>query len=279
MYLSLEEYIAKRKRKDGLNEFSAENRIKNMGKCITYVIEYFEKYLDPQKMDFEEATREAKASKLRKQLAEYDPEIVEWIIGIYKNYGTRVDRILKNYLKQNLLIQLGYGEEEFVRYAEEFIESYAKSKPYLRDQKEMVVRLLKAIVKLRAGQFTDFGNHYRLEAEMVKWLSETYKNYSVNLLQFASDYADKFFDLHHEYRYNSALERVETIRDYDHRAEESNLFNIDSLYDSVKDKPFMSNRKVELEMLIMYVWLEQITGDTEYWNEYLNKAKQRLEHS
>ena len=44
--LSIEEYIAKRKKEDKLNEFNLEKRIDNIKLCIDYVFEYFNAYLD-----------------------------------------------------------------------------------------------------------------------------------------------------------------------------------------------------------------------------------------
>lgn len=51
--LTVDEYIKKRKTKDGIDEFSAADRISNMGCCINYVVEYYEKYLDPAKVDLQ----------------------------------------------------------------------------------------------------------------------------------------------------------------------------------------------------------------------------------
>lgn len=43
--LSIEEYIAKRKKEDRINEFDLKLRDKNLRKCSDYVFEYFTNYL------------------------------------------------------------------------------------------------------------------------------------------------------------------------------------------------------------------------------------------
>ena len=44
--LSIEEYIARRKKEDKLNEFDMEARTQNMKICVDYVFEYFYNYLN-----------------------------------------------------------------------------------------------------------------------------------------------------------------------------------------------------------------------------------------
>ena len=39
--LKFEEYVARRKKEDRLNELDADRRIENMRVCINYVFEYF----------------------------------------------------------------------------------------------------------------------------------------------------------------------------------------------------------------------------------------------
>lgn len=42
---SIEEYISLRKKEDQLNEFSLNDRMKNMKLVVSYVFEYFDQYL------------------------------------------------------------------------------------------------------------------------------------------------------------------------------------------------------------------------------------------
>lgn len=44
--VSIEEYIARRKKEDKLNEFDIVARTQNMKLCLDYVFEYFNNYLN-----------------------------------------------------------------------------------------------------------------------------------------------------------------------------------------------------------------------------------------
>jgi hypothetical protein len=44
--LSIEEYIAPRKKEDKLNEFDIDARTQNMKICVDYIFEYFSNYLN-----------------------------------------------------------------------------------------------------------------------------------------------------------------------------------------------------------------------------------------
>ena len=47
--LSVEEYIAKRKKKDNLNEFDFKLHSENMSTVIQYVMDYFNNYVNSSK--------------------------------------------------------------------------------------------------------------------------------------------------------------------------------------------------------------------------------------
>jgi hypothetical protein len=82
--LSLEDYISKRKKEDRINEFEIESKMENMKTCVNYVFEYFNQYLDESKMDEKTVLQEERLEKYRKSLHEYEPEIQDWLIEMYK---------------------------------------------------------------------------------------------------------------------------------------------------------------------------------------------------
>ena len=43
-------------------------------------------------------------------------------------------------------------------------------------------------------------------------------------------------------------------------------------------KSFIKGRKQELEILMMYYWLQDIEGDREYWKEYLDAVLPALKN-
>jgi hypothetical protein len=50
----------------------------------------------------------------------------------------------------------------------------------------------------------------------------------------------------------------------------NNPFDIDEIYEKTKERPFITNMKGELEMLIMHSWIFDCVEDVGYWPEYVN---------
>ena len=80
---TIEEYIARRKKEDKINEFNVDERNDNMRLCVNYVFEYFNNYLNITDAEEKTALKDEKLYKYKHKLQEYDPEIVEWLVGIY----------------------------------------------------------------------------------------------------------------------------------------------------------------------------------------------------
>jgi len=54
--------------------------------------------------------------------------------------------------------------------------------------------------------------------------------------------------------------------------QKNNLFNLNSLYKRISNRPFIKGSKQYLELIMMYFWLHEIVGDEDdYWQEYLEK--------
>lgn len=85
--MTLEEYVIKRKREDGINEFDLEKRMENTRICVNYIFEYFNNYLDTHPADEKTALHEQKVDKYRKILSQYSPEVQDWLISLYSSYG------------------------------------------------------------------------------------------------------------------------------------------------------------------------------------------------
>lgn len=92
--LNIEEYMARRKKEDNLNEFDIDARTQNMKICVDYVFEYFNNYLDITEAEEKTVLQNEKLEKYRKQLREYEPKVREWIVGIYNEYGKQMHRYI-----------------------------------------------------------------------------------------------------------------------------------------------------------------------------------------
>lgn len=70
--LNLEEYIAKRKREDRVNEFDIDSKADNLRICVNYVFEYFNQYLKIDQMEQKTFLNDERLEKYKKQLDLYD---------------------------------------------------------------------------------------------------------------------------------------------------------------------------------------------------------------
>src|SRR4030042_465081 len=99
--LKFEEYVARRKKEDRLNEFDVDARNENLRICVNYAFEYFNNYLDITTAENRTVSQNEKVEKYRKQLQEYDPEVRDWLVGINSEHGTYLNRTVGNILDQN----------------------------------------------------------------------------------------------------------------------------------------------------------------------------------
>ena len=87
--LSIEDYISRRKKEDKLNEFDIDSRAQNMKICVDYVFYYFTNYLNITEAEEKTILHSEKLEKYRKQLKEYEPEVREWLVSVYNEYGKK----------------------------------------------------------------------------------------------------------------------------------------------------------------------------------------------
>lgn len=97
--LTIEEYIARRKKEDKLDEFNVDERNENIKCCVNYIFEYFNNYLNITEAEEKTALKDEKLDKYRKQLRDYDQEVREWLVGICSEYGKKINRNIGEYFK------------------------------------------------------------------------------------------------------------------------------------------------------------------------------------
>ena len=68
--LSVEEYIAKRKKKDNLNEFDFKLHSENMSTVIQYVMDYFNNYLNLEDYSYEQVKTQQIIDRFKKGITE-----------------------------------------------------------------------------------------------------------------------------------------------------------------------------------------------------------------
>jgi hypothetical protein len=109
------------------------------------------------------------------------------------------------------------------------------------------------------------------------WIDKTKDKYQVSIPAFAYNYVNMFFDDVDKWPMGHKKKRKHqfTQFDYDYK-QKKNLFNIDSIYTKAANKAFIRGHKQELELILMYFWLNDMEVDAEYWEEYLAKVTPTL---
>ncbi|MFW6015436.1 MAG: hypothetical protein ACOCRK_03300 [bacterium] len=277
---TLEEYIRKRKREDRIDEFNVEERVTNMGRCINYVVEYFDKYVDPDKRNIDYEKRKAKCKKYKKQLRNYPQDIIEWLTSIYMKYETRLDVRVRNILKKDPLYFLYYTDDDFLKLTDIFLSKNESKFPLIKGNEKLITKLFKSQINMRNKKAYSIQEYHKLGNKINKWLWETYDQYGISITLFATIYRENFYDATHEYVYDKEKGKAYLKEYYDYK-NSNNLFAIDELYEQIKDRPFIKDRKLELEILFMHIWIEDINGEEKYWDIYLSESQKKyaLVHS
>lgn len=271
--LSLEEYISKRKREDKVNEFDIEGRADNLRICVNYVFEYFNQYLDIEKLEQKTFLNDERMEKFKKQVDMYDTDVQEWLVTIYDEHEKYIHRSIISLLKKNDLFLLYNTEAEFRSCSYDCYAHLIKKNPFLKDQTEMLFLFIKDYHSIESQKGIHTPPVYLTE-EINDWLEKTWSKYKVNIWAFASSYIEQFSDddslwpAKHKIKVKDKWQPY--IYDY---KQKTNLFNLNTLYPRISKKPFIKRMKQYLEVIMMYIWLHDISGDEEnYWNEYLSKA-------
>lgn len=266
--LTIEEYILQMKKKDNLDEFNFKNHAENMTTIIKYVMEYFNTYLNPEDYDYENIKAQQTALKIEKEIEDKLPKSKDFIIEYYKKYKTRIDRVLKGWFRDTEYIDLFFCMEDYEKVVSKFCGSSKIKNTGIEQYKNEFVILLQEIKENQVDKPSIAGFKY-LDNSLVSWIKETYREYGVNLLQFAQGLTFSYYEEYVEYKYDRDAEQSYHINRYNHRYN-NNPFGIDEIYKENSHRPFINGRKGELEMLLMYEWLFNNIKDTEYWSEYVN---------
>ena len=196
-----------------------------------------------------------KLDKYRKQLHDYEPEVREWAVSIYDEYGKQIHRYIDNILSEYELFFLYNTDNEFRNISYDCYTKLIKKLPFLKDQTEMLFLFIKEYHRVESEQRFNFGIP-SISEEITDWVNKTWTRHQVNLLAFAYDWINSFYDNEEIWPSTHRKKSQYTWRKYDNDyKQKSNLFNIDSLYRRMLKKPFIKGIKQEFEILFMYYWL------------------------
>ena len=150
--LKIEEYISRRKKEDGLNEFDLKDRSQNMKLCVDYVFEYFNNYLNITEAEERAVLQNEKMEKFRLRFRDYEPEVADWCVSIYREYGKQMDMSIGYLVKQDDLFFLYNTDSEFRGLSYDIYAKLIKKLPFLRGQTEMLFLLSKTIIGSKAKE-------------------------------------------------------------------------------------------------------------------------------
>lgn len=261
------------KKEDKLNEFDIDARTQNMKICVDYIFEYFNNYLSTTEADEKTVLHSEKLEKYRNQLDEYEPQVRDWAVRMYDEFGKQIHRHIGNILKENELFFLYNTDSEFRSVSYDCYTKLIKKLPFLKEQTEMLFLFIKDYHRVQRQKHFEFGVPTITEG-IFEWLEETWAKHQVNLAVFSYNWINRFFDNEDTWPASHRVKSQYSFRKYDYDYKQrSNLFNLDSLYRKMPKKSFIKGRKQEFEILFMYYWLHDMEGDDEgYWQEYLHKV-------
>lgn len=172
--MTLEEYIIKRKREDGINEFDLEKRMENTRICVNYIFEYFNNYLDTCPADEKTVLHEQKADRYRKMLSKYSQDVQDWLVSLYSSQGKYLHKHLMNLIDDDYFL-LYDSEAEFRALSYEVYPRAVKKFKFLEGQSEMVFRFIKEAHRIR-NSFHTYDDFY-ISDEINAWIYETYNKH------------------------------------------------------------------------------------------------------
>ena len=268
---TLEEYIAKRKIEDGMNEFDTSQKMNNIRTCIDYIFEYFDQYLPIQGAEKRTVAENEKLLKYEKTLSEFSPDVRDWLVSIYDTYGKQLNRNISNFVDNDDIFPFMYEEAEFRSISYDCYAALIKKCPFIKNQAEFLYKFIREYHIKECNAFAK--NMPEISDKITIWLKDTLAKYGVNIASACEGYVSYFWDNPDMWPARSKIKLEHPFADrkyrYDHKRK-TNVFNIDGFYNRFANKPFIKGKKKQLEILMMYYWLHSIEGDDDdYWNEYL----------
>lgn len=264
--LKLEEYITKRKKEDKIDEFDFKKHSENMTSIIKYVTDYFNNYLNIEDYDYERVKTQQTVDKFKNDIQKRYPETHDYIISYYLDNKIRLDKYVVKAYEDMKDSELFYKEEDYNKVAE-----YVMTKKLNLPMNEMLYQKLSVMAreyKQSENECPTISDMKDLDNALVDWVKGVYRKYHVDLLNYAIEVAGHYYETYVETKYDRDTDTFYHINKYDYRYQE-NPFDIDDIYARNEHREFLKDHKGELEMLIMYWWLNYEIKDLDYWPEYV----------
>lgn len=266
--LTIDEYIAKKKKADKLDEFDYLKISENMSAVMKYVMSYFNEYLTMETCDAEEIKFKHATDKLQEEIAQKYPKSKEFIINFYLQHRIRIHKELEKWVRDIPYFSFFYSDYDFNSLAKDFCTSYKLSGDNMNQYCNETAILISEI-KSCGTVCPSLTEMLHLDNNLVSWVRNTYRQHGVNLYDFASDLSYSYYQKYVKYERDDYQSQGYYVNYYNHRYN-NNPFDIEQIYEDNKHRPFLENKRGELEMLVMHAWLFSEVYDDDYWPEYVN---------
>jgi hypothetical protein len=127
----------------------------------------------------------------------------------------------------------------------------------------------------------DYFGFPQISEKITTWLNDTYIKYNVNLAVAIKKYLTEEF--YNNVDMLSSGSKIKSDNPYKGHIYElnykkrTNPFNINGYYSRFGNKPFLNGKKKSLEILMMFTWLGEVSGeDAEFFQNYLSEFKEYL---
>ncbi len=282
--MNLEQYVAKRKKEDEINEYDLSKRAENTRICVNYIFEYYNDYVDTVEAIEKPLDPNDKIEKYRRSIRRYSPEIQDWLVSLYSEYGKYTQRALENTIDEDVYFLLYDSTAEFRALSYSIYAKVIKRYPYLKNQTEMVYQFILDYHRIR--NHMDDSDEIIFGDDIEEWIAKTYEKHGVNICEFCSTYINRFFDdpslwplktrvkskyydEYNEYRKKGKKVEDYMLWEYDYK-KAIDPFNINQLYRNMPKKSFTRGKKEEFSIVMMYYACEY-NADMSFWDEYKEK--------
>lgn len=241
MLKTLEEYISWRKGKDMVNEFSKEKIQQNLKLSLGYVIDYYNDYLLNAADEIDARRHSVTVEKYRQSLLRsgFSAEVIEWFVDRRAEYKNNLKQAINHFVEDNYQCFLFNTDVEFEEYCEEFLSVFKKKMPYLINDRDLIINAVKDVIRIHTEQI-DLQEYLEMPKEMCQWIDDVRSRYGVDL---------------YAYMYELTIDLIRSNHPYDpKRLQTYDLPLIDSIYETVKHKPFLEGKKTQFEALFVYSW-------------------------
>lgn len=266
--LTIDEYIVKMKKADKLDEFDFLKLSENISTVMKYVMSYFNEYLTMETCDAEEIKFKHAADKLQEEISAKYPKSKEFILNFYLYHRIRIYNELEKWISNIPYFPFFYSNDDFNSIANAFCSNYKLKGASMNEYQKDIAILASEIKSLKTSAPTP-SEMLHLDSSIVSWVRNTYRQYGVNLYAFASDLSYSYYERYVKYESDGRREQGYYVNCYNHRYNK-NPFDIDQIFEDNKNRPFLENKRGELEMLVMHEWLFSEVYDDDYWPEYVN---------